>query len=151
MQGLFPTLVVTLLSRKEEPRFCIDSCTDNFPRQLRHAVKIRSEFLFGSVFLCDEYRSIEIYFTGPPEHCYLLHQVILEALRASADTLAYDVSALEISALVRCCRKHILPANDTKPHLITIPPYERNPPVVGCSVEDLPFEPLTDKLSLIHI
>ncbi|XP_019863910.1 PREDICTED: uncharacterized protein LOC109593121, partial [Amphimedon queenslandica] len=78
LQGLFPTLIVSLLSRKEKPHFFIDSRSRNFPQQLRYAVKLYSEDLFGSIFLCDNLKSIEIIFTGLTRHCYTLRQVILE-------------------------------------------------------------------------
>uniref|UniRef100_A0A1X7UIB8 Death domain-containing protein n=1 Tax=Amphimedon queenslandica TaxID=400682 RepID=A0A1X7UIB8_AMPQE len=135
LQGLFPALVVSLLSRKEEPFFFIDSNTNDFPQQLRHAVKLYTESLFvGSVFLCENVGSIEVYFTGLPQHCYLLRKVILEAIRASAEVLCYNEQTLNVTALVRCTRKHILPANDEKIHPITIS-YRNNPPEIGCSVE----------------
>ena len=81
---------MSLLSRDEEPYFYIISGSDNFLRQLQHAVKLNSEDLFGSVFLCEEYNSLEVYFTGHPRHCYLLRKVVLEGLSASAEILGYD-------------------------------------------------------------
>ena len=134
VQGLFPTLIVSLLSRKEEPFFFIDSRTSEFPQQLRHAVKLYTEDLFGSVFLCENYESIEVYFTGLPQHCYLLRKVILEGLSFSAEVLQYDEEKLNMSALVRCNRKHILSVHDEKSHPITIS-YKRNPPEIGCSMQ----------------
>ena len=135
---------MSLLSRKEKPHFFIDSRTSNFPNQLRYAVKLYSEDLVGSVFVCDKYKSIEVYFTGLPKHCYLLRQVILQALSTSAETLAYDLETLKFSALIYCTRKHMLPANDRKPHPITIS-FRESPPVIGCSVEVLPVATLTDE------
>ena len=144
LQGLFPTLIVSLLSRKEKPHFFIDSRSRNFPQQLRYAVNLYSEDLFGSIFLCDNLKSIEIIFTGLTRHCYTLRQVILECLSASAELLYYDMNALEISALVRCNRKHIILANDSDPHPITIS-YKETPPVIGCSVETLPVVQLNNE------
>ena len=136
---------MSLLSREEEPHFFIDSRSDNFPRQLRHAVKLYSEDLFGSVFLCDEYSSIEVHFTGHPRHCYLLRKVILEGLSASAEILGYDEKKLKISALVHCTQKcHIKAANNDRPHSITFSD-KHNPPLIGCSVEDLPVIELIDE------
>ncbi|XP_019861827.1 PREDICTED: uncharacterized protein LOC109590346 [Amphimedon queenslandica] len=131
-QGLFPTLIVSLLSRRDKPHFFIDSRSPLFPRQLRHAVKLFSERLFGSIFLCDNLKSIEIIFTGRTRHCYTLHQVILECLSASAELLSYDMKAL-IS--VRCMRHHTLAASNDEPHPITVCDTEY-PPVVGCSLEN---------------
>ena len=125
---------MSLLSRKEEPCFFIDSRSPVFPRQLRHAVKLYSEDLFGSVFLCDDYKLIEVYFTGRPQHCRLLRKVILEGLSASAEVLGYDEKTLNISALVHCHRQHIIATNNKEPHSITIS-YKRDTPEVGCSIE----------------
>ena len=125
---------MSLLSRKEEPCFFIDSRSPVFPRQLCHAVKLYSEDLFGSVFFCDDYKLIEVYFTGRPQHCRLLRKVILEALSASAEVLGYDEKTLNISALVHCHRQHIIATNNKEPHSITIS-YKRDTPEVGCSIE----------------
>ena len=134
LQGLFPTLIVSLLSRKEKPHFFIDSRSPVFSRQLRYAVNLYSEDLFGSIFLCDNLKSIEIIFTGLTRHCYTLRQVILECLSASAELLSYDMNALEISALVRCKRDHRSAASNDEPHPITVC-HTEDPPVVGCSLE----------------
>lgn len=129
---------MSLLSREEDPYFYIVSGSDNFPRQLRHAVKLISEDIIGSVFLCEGHSSIEVYFTGPPQCCYLLRKVILEGLSASAETLGYDQKKLDISALVHCTQKcHFVATNNDRPHSITFLD-KQNPPLVGCSVEDLP-------------
>ena len=143
VQGLFPTLVVSLLSRREEPFFSIDSDSTDFPQQLRHAVKLYTEELFGSVFLCENKESIEVYFTGLLQHCYLLRKVIIEALSASAEVLQYDEEKLNMSALVHCKRKHDIPANDEKIHPIKIS-YKNNPPLICCSVETSPTITLND-------
>ena len=137
-------MIVSLLSRKEEPFFFIDSSTTEFPQQLRHAVKLYTEDLFvGSVLLCENVGSIEVYFTGQPRHCYSLRKVILEALSVSAKVLQYDEEKLNMSALVCCNHKHILPANDKKIHPIAIS-YKTNPPKIGCSVETSPTITVND-------
>ena len=128
---------MSLLSRQEKPFFNIDSSSSS-SKQLRHAVKLFSEDIFGSIIMCENYQSIEIYFTGPPQHCCCLHKVILEGLSASAKVLRYNENALDVFAHVRCNREHLIPDNDKEPHPITIS-YETNPPAIGCSKEsDLP-------------
>ena len=96
-------MVVSLLSRNQKPRFFIDCPSDNdfFPSQLRHAVKLYSEDLFGSIFLCEEYESIEVYFDVPRKHYYVLRKVILEALEVSAKKLDYDKEHLKVPAIVK--------------------------------------------------
>ena len=96
-------MVVSLLSHNKEPCFSIDCPSDDdfFPRQLRHAVKLYSEDLFGSIFLCEEYESIEVYFDVPRKHYYVLRKVILKALEVSAEKLGYDKEHLKVSAIVK--------------------------------------------------
>ena len=138
LQGLFPALIVSLLSRQENPSFYIDSRSLSFPKQLRHAVKLFSDDIFGSVIMCENYQSIEIYFTGPPQHCCLLRKVILDGLSASAKVLQYNEKELGVFALVRCNRKHSISDNDEEPHPITIS-YKTKSPAIGCRNEsDLP-------------
>ncbi|XP_019862686.1 PREDICTED: uncharacterized protein LOC109591390 [Amphimedon queenslandica] len=142
LQGLFPTLVVSLLGREEEPKFFIDSRTFEFPRQLRHAVKLYAPSLFAAVFLCENNESIDVYFTGCPQHCYHLRKVILEALSVSVKVLEYDESKLNMSALIRCNREHIERAHDKKNHPITI---SLDLSQIGCSVESsLPTIAISD-------
>ena len=141
---MFPALIVSLLSRQKEPLFYIDSFSSDFPNQLQHAVKLYSEDLFGSVFLCEDHKWIEVYFTGPHQHCCLLRKVILEGLSASAGVLRYDEEALDVSALVRCNRKHIIAANDNVLHPVTLS-KKINPPAIGCSMESgLPTVSIND-------
>ena len=101
-------MVVSLLSRNKEPCFSIDCPSDDFPRQLRHAVKLYSEDLFGSIFLCEEYESIEVYFDVPRKHYYVLRKVILKALEVSAKKLGYDEEQLKMSAIVKPTEKHYI-------------------------------------------
>ena len=97
-------------------------------------MKLYSEDLFGSVFLCEDHKWIEVYFTGPRQHCCLLRKVILEGLSASAEVLEYDEEALDVSALVHCNRKHSQSANNKVLHPVTIS-YKTNPIAIGCSME----------------
>ena len=90
-------------SNKDPPYFYFDCPSDDdiFPRQLRHAVKLYSEDLSGSIFFCEEYESIEVYFDVPRKHYYVLRKVILEALEVSAKKLGYDKEQLKVSAIVK--------------------------------------------------
>ena len=142
---MFPTLIVSLLSRQKEPFFFIDSKSPFFPKQLRHAVKLYSEDLFGSIIFVDEVKYIEVYFTGSTKDCYHLRSVILEGLSASAAALAYNEEELEISAVTYCHHNHRRRETKKTPHPINIS-YKRNPPEIRCSIEtDLPSIELTDE------
>lgn len=128
MQGLFPTLIVSILNRKKKPCF-VQAC--DF-RQLRHAIKLKSEKFLLPVTFVDEVEYIDVYFNGESEDCYRLREVIVEALSACSDILNFDMKKL--SVLVHCKQKHKSPHNDRKPHPITIS-YEKESPRIGCSVE----------------
>lgn len=145
---MFPTLIVSLINRPKKPCFSIDSRSPLFPKQLRYAIKLYSEDLFGSVILVDDYKFIEVYFTGNPKDCYHLRKVILEALSTSAKASSYNEEKLEISATTYCHRKHRREETDKTPHLIKIS-YKRSPPEIRCSIEtDLPsIELLNDRQS----
>ena len=123
-------MIVSLLRRQEKPFFVIDS-SDDFPEQFRYAVKLFTEDLNGSVILCDNFSSIEVCFTGSPDRCYHLREVILKSLSTCVKVLQYDENTLGISANVRCNREHIEPANDDKPH----PIVHRHETEIGCSKE----------------
>ena len=97
-------------------------------------MKLYTEELFGSVFLSENYESIEVYFTGRPRHCHYLRKVILEALSISGKVLQYDEKKINMSAVVHCNRKHSVPANDKMIHPIPIS-YKNDPPEICCSVE----------------
>lgn len=93
-------MVVSLLRRKRKPYFYIKFVPDDdfFPRQLRHAVKLCSKDPSGSIFLCEEYESFEVYFDVPRKHYYVLHKAILQALEVSAEKLGYNKEHLKVSA-----------------------------------------------------
>ena len=138
-------MIVSLLGRQERPHFFIDSKSPFFPKQLQHAVKLYSEDLFGSLVLVDEYKYIEVYFTGNSKDCSHLRSVILEGLSASAAALAYNEETLEISAVTYCHQKHRRRETERTPHPINIS-YKKNPPEIRCSIEiDLPPIELTDE------
>lgn len=104
-------MVVSLLSREVKPYFSVDCPSDNdfFPRQLRHAVKLYSEDFCGSIFLCEDSKSIEIYFDVPRKHYYVLRKEILKALKASAEKLGYyDEEQVKVSAIVKLREKHYI-------------------------------------------
>ena len=72
--------MVAIFSRQDKPRFLIDSRSPTFPRQLRYAVLLYSEDLFGSVLLVDRFYWIEVYYNGLSENCFCLCHIICEAI-----------------------------------------------------------------------
>ena len=140
---MFPAVVVALVDRTESPQFDIDSCSIAFPRQLRYAVLLYSEDLFGSVLLVDRFYWIEVYYNGVTKNCFKLRKVICEAISACADILAYDEGALKAEVTVPCKQEHIEGGYKLHPVIIS---WDDEPPLMRCSIEkQLPTLELIDK------
>ena len=135
---MFPAVVVALVDRTESPQFDIDS-----PRQLRYAVLLYSEDLFGSVLLVDRFYWIEVYYNGLSKNCFKLHKVICEAISACTDILAYDEGAVKAEVTVPCKQEHIESGYNLHPVIIS---WDDDPPSMRCSIEkQLPTLELTDE------
>ena len=142
---MFTALVVTILTRQGKPQFFIASRSPTFPRQLRYAVLLYSEDLFGSVLLVDRFYWLEIYYNGLSENCFQLHYIICEAISTCAEILAYDKEAVITEITVPCQQKHLLRVHDNKLHPVVLS-ANKDPPVIRYSVEkELPTLRLTDK------
>ena len=140
---MFPAVVVALVDRTESPQFDIDSCSIAFPRQLRYAVLLYSEDLFGSVLLVDRFYWIEIYYNGVTKNCFKLRKVICEAISACSDILAYDEGALKAEVTVPCKQEHSESGYKLHPVIIS---WDDEPPLMRCSIEkQLPTLELIDE------
>ena len=129
---MFPAVVVALVDRTERPQFDIDSCSIAFPRQLRYAVLLYSEDLFGSVLLVDRFYWIEVYYNGVTKNCFKLRKVIREAISSCADILAYDEGALKAEVTVPCKQDHSESGYKLHPVIIS---WDDDPPLMRCSIE----------------
>ena len=135
--------MVTLVDRTEIPQFDIDSCSSGFPRQLRYAVLLYSEDLFGSVLLVDRLYWIEVYYNGPIKNCVKLRKVLCDAVSSCADILAYDEGALKAEVTVPCKQEHSESGYKLHPVIIS---WDDDPPLIRCSIErKLPTLELTDE------
>ena len=142
---MFPAVVVAMLDRKHKPYFFLDSRSRSFPRQLRYGIKLYSDDLLGSVLLVDCFYWIEVYFTGLPENCPILRQVMKEAISSCAELLDYDVKAVEIEVTLPCLEKHKV--DDDKIHGVVIK-YNHGRYIGQCPVEsEITFE-VTEKRQL---
>ena len=140
---MFPAVVVALVDRTESPQFDIDSCSRAFPRQLRYAILLYSEDLFGSVLLVDRFYWIEVYYNGLSKNCFKLHKIICEAISACTDILAYDKGAVKAEITVPCKQEHIESGYNLHPVIIS---WDDDPPLMRCSIEkQLPTLELTDE------
>ena len=140
---MFPAVVVALVDRTESPHFSLDSCSIAFPRQLRYAVLLYSEDLFGSVLIVDQFYWIEVYYNGMTENCFKLRNVICEAISTCADILAYDEEVLKAEVTVPCKQAHREYGHKLHPVIIS---WDHKPPLMRCSIEkQLPTLQLIDK------
>ena len=140
---MFPAVVVALVDRTESPQFDIDSCSIAFPRQLRYAVLLYSEDLFGSVLLVDRFYWIKVYYNGVTKNCFKLRKVICEAISACAEILAYDEGALKAEVSVPCKQEHSESGHKLHPVIIS---WDHDPLLIRCSIEkQLPTLELIDE------
>ena len=137
--------MVAIVSRRDKPQFFIDSRSPTFPRQLRYAVLLYSEDLFGSVLLVDRFYWLEVYYNGLNENCFKLRKIICEAISTCADILSYNKDAIIAQVTVPCQQEHILRVHDNKVHPVVLS-MDKNPPIIRCSIEkELPTLRLTDE------
>ena len=137
--------MVAIVSRQDKPRFFIDSRSPTFPRQLRYAVLLYSEDLFGSVLLVDQFYWLEVYYNGLSENCFQLRNIICKAISTYADILAYDKDAIIVLVTVPCQQKHISSVHGNKLHPVVLS-MDKDPPVIRSSIEkELPTLRLTDE------
>ena len=125
-------MVVSLLGRKDKPQFSVDSGSRTFERQRRYGVKLHSEDLFGNVLLVDNFKSIEVYFTGLPEKCPFVREAIKEAIATCTELLSYDNKDLKILVTLACRQKHR--KDDGKLHGVRLRP-DNNRFLANCLVE----------------
>ena len=137
--------MVAIVSRQDNPQFFIDSRSPTSPRQLRYAVLLYSEDLFGSVLLLDRFYWLEVYYNGLSENCFQLPNIICKAISTCADILAYDKDAIIAQVTVPYQQKHISSVQNNKLHPVVLS-MDKNPPVIRCSIEkELPTLRLTDE------
>ena len=138
---MFPALVVSLVSRRENPHFFIDSRSPRFPRQLRYAVKLYSDDLVGSVLLIDRIKYIEVFFTGFASNCPALYGVIQQAIVSCGELLGYDELKIDLS--LSCKREDHCPTS--APHSMKVTPFDEKY-YGSCTLEtELAPLPLTER------
>ena len=103
---MFPATVVAILNRKRSPLFTLDCLDPQFPSQLRYAVRLRSEDPAGTLLLVDTMLWMEVYWTGLPNKCSILQDIVSTAIASCAEPLAYHPSALEYHPAILCNARH---------------------------------------------
>ena len=85
--GLFPLTIVHLLNQKEYVTEISPSTSEYF--KFRDAMSLRITFKGkeDTLHLINHYTHIEVYFTGPTEHCPLVRKLITTAIDNSSDAM----------------------------------------------------------------
>ena len=85
-QGLFPALVVNLLSRQFQPKFTLSQVDKP---QHHNAIRLTCTNPEGAVLLIDSIRWLEVLYTCPQNECYRIREVIKEGIIAVVDKFHY--------------------------------------------------------------
>lgn len=131
------------MNRRTPPCFTLDCLNNQFCRQLRYAVKLKSDQPRGSLILVDTLQWMEVYWVGRPRECPLLLSVIKEAIHLCEEPLAYNKSTVTFSPGTLCKQKHNQQADLLHPATVTIDCD--NIAVATCEVQDLPPEEIDTK------
>ena len=125
-QGLFPALIVSLLSRKKAPKF--DNSlpgSDNF--QFRNAISLACPSFAGAILLVDSIYRLELFYTGPSNKCYRIYEAVKEGIKAVVKKFHYMQSLEDPKEQFHCpfCElpEHFCHLNEDKTKLICFRKY----------------------------
>ena len=144
-QGLFPALVVNILSRKSSPTFAL-SPPQADKSQYRNVICLSCHSLGGAVLLVDAIYQLKIFYSGPRNECYNIRQVIIEGIDAVVDKFHYICSLKYPKEQLLCsiCKttEHLCCLNEKKKkvtccntHITDDPDKERQLPWFTSQVE----------------
>ena len=85
--GLFPLTIVHLLNQKEYVTKISPSTSEYYKFRDAMSLKITFKVKEETLHLINRYTHIEVYFTGPTEHCPLVHKLITTAIDNSSDAM----------------------------------------------------------------
>ena len=85
-QGLFPALVVNLLSRQFPPKFTLSQADEP---QYRNAIRLACTNPEGAVLLVDAIYRLEVLYTCPQNNCHYIREVINEGVSATVNKFHY--------------------------------------------------------------
>ena len=81
-QGIFPLTIIHLLNQKQHVTEIPSSSKGHY--KYRDAMSLKITFLDSYILhIINRYTHIEVYFTGPPEHCPQVRQLVIEAIDCS--------------------------------------------------------------------
>ena len=85
-QGIFPLTIVHLLNQKQHVTEIPPSTKDYY--KYRDAMSLKITFSDSHILhIINRYTHIEVYFTGPPEHCPQVRQLVIEAIDRSTEKM----------------------------------------------------------------
>ena len=85
-QGIFPLTIVHLLNQKQHVTKIPPSKPDCY--KYRDAMSLKITFSDSHILhIINRYTHIEVYFTGPPEHCPQVRQLVIEAIDRSTEKM----------------------------------------------------------------
>uniref|UniRef100_A0A1X7UFM0 C-terminal of Roc (COR) domain-containing protein n=1 Tax=Amphimedon queenslandica TaxID=400682 RepID=A0A1X7UFM0_AMPQE len=85
--GLFPLTIVHLLNQKEYATKISPSTSEYYKFRNAMSLKIAFKGKEDTFHLINHYTHIEVYFTGPTEHCLLVHELITAAIDNSSNAM----------------------------------------------------------------
>ena len=85
-QGLFPAVVVNLLSRRCSPKFILSQADKP---QYRNAIRLACTSLGGAVLLIDAIYWLEVLYTCPQNECHHIREAVKEGISAVVDKFHY--------------------------------------------------------------
>ena len=85
-QGIFPLTIVHLLNQKQHITEIPPSTKNCY--KYRDAMSLKITFIQHHILhIINRYTHIEVYFTGPPEHCPQVRQLVIEAIDHSTEKI----------------------------------------------------------------
>ena len=85
-QGIFPLTIVHLLNQKQHVTEILSSSKGYY--KYRDAMSLKIMFSDSHILhIINRYTHIEVYFTGPPEHCPQVRQLVIEAIDRSTEKM----------------------------------------------------------------
>ena len=85
-QGIFPLTIVHLLNQKQHVAKIPPTTKDYY--KYRDAMSLKITFSDSHILhIINCYTHIKVYFTGPPEHCPQVHQLVIEAIDRSTEKM----------------------------------------------------------------
>ena len=94
--GLFPATVAAILTHSNNHRFVLPKPTDDFPHQLRNAVRLKCDTLGGFLLLVDNHKWLELYYRGDRNDCPRVREIVKRATGIAQSNLKYDTERVSI-------------------------------------------------------